>query len=266
VILSDAFQLYGYFVFGMFGALLGSFGNVIIYRWPKGLSVVSPRSACPHCSKVLSPWELIPIFSWIFLRGKCSACAAPISPRYPLVEMLMTFLFCLTYYRFGWSWTSLELTLFIFAAVTASFIDLDHFLLPDVLTLSGIGIGLLGAIFNPERQFMGSLLGVLVGGGMLWAVAYFYYLYRKEEGMGGGDIKLLAWIGAVFGWKAIPFIVLVSSVLGTFGGIAAGLKSNKGMKAVIPFGPYLVVAALIYAFGAQSLAHTYLRLFLPFVE
>jgi leader peptidase (prepilin peptidase)/N-methyltransferase len=153
--------------------------------------------------------------------------------------------------------------IFLFALIIACFIDIDHFLLPDVFTLSGIVIGLIGALLNPERSFVDALLGVLLGGGFLWAIAYFYYVIRKEEGMGGGDIKLLAWIGAVLGWKAIPFVIIASSVVGTVGGAFAAYRDRKGMKTVIPFGPYLALGAVVYLFGGDGIAHWYLGLFIP---
>jgi leader peptidase (prepilin peptidase) / N-methyltransferase len=135
-----------------------------------------------------------------------------------------------------------------------------------ITILSGIVIGLVGALLNPERSFLDALLGVLIGGGFLWAIAYFYFVFRKEEGMGGGDIKLLAWMGAVLGWKAIPFVIITSSVVGSLGGIWVALKQKKGMKAAIPFGPYLALGAVAYLFGGQEIASWYLKLFIPGVD
>jgi leader peptidase (prepilin peptidase)/N-methyltransferase len=180
-----------------------------------------------------------------------------------MVELLMASLFTLAYFKFGISWTLLEILLLLFGLVTVSFIDLDRFLLPDIFTLSGIVIGLIGGFLNPERSFAESVLGVFLGGGFLWSIAHIYFLIRKEEGMGGGDIKLLAWLGAVLGWKAIPFIILSSSLLGSFVGIALAMRSRKGMKTVIPFGPYLALGAVIYIFVGESLAELYLQLFIP---
>lgn len=257
---------YWLFVFFAFGAIWGSFANVVIYRWPRNESVVRPRSHCGKCGKPI-PWFLnIPIISWFVLRGRCFYCKEKFSFRYPLVELLMGAAFALVFYFYGWSWFTLEALVFVFGLITASFIDFDHYLLPDVFTLSGIVLGLLGAAINPEREFLPSLYGVLLGGGFLWAIAYFYFVLRKEEGMGGGDIKLLAWIGAVLGWKAIPFVIISSSLIGTVFGLALAARQAKGLKTVIPFGPYLSLGALIYLFGGSGLAHWYLRLFLPFLE
>lgn len=247
----------------LFGAILGSFANVIILRLPAGESIVKPRSRCPKCKTQINWYDNIPILSWILLRAKCRSCDEKISWRYPLVEFIMGLSFVLAFHFIGWQWYLIEVLIFLFALITACFIDIDHYLLPDVFTLSGIVIGLVGAALNPERSFVDSILGVLLGGGFLWAIAYFYYVIRKEEGMGGGDIKLLAWIGAIVGWKAIPFVIIASSLTGTLGGALVALRASKGMKAVIPFGPYLALGAVLYLFGGESLAHWYLGLFIP---
>jgi len=258
-------ELYPFFIF-IYGALLGSFANVIIYRWPKNESIVTPRSKCPHCQKSILFYDNIPIFSWIFLRGKCRHCQVKISIRYPLVELTMAVVFLVIYLFVGESWNLLEYLIMAFGLVTASFIDIDHFLLPDVITLPGIIIGLVGAFLNPNRLFLDSILGVLVGGGFLWAIAVVYQLIRKEEGMGGGDIKLLAWVGAVLGWKAIPFIIISGSLLGSVLGLLLAGKQNKGMKTVIPFGPYLAFGAILYVCGGESIGNWYIRLFIPGLE
>lgn len=172
----------------------------------------------------------------------------------------MAVLFGVAFYQIGWNWSLLEALVFIFGLVTVSFIDFDHMILPDKFTLPGIVIGLIGALLNPERDFLTALYGVLLGGGFLWAIAYLYALIRSREGMGGGDIKLLAWIGAVLGWKSVPFVILVASIFGSIVGVGAMLVSKKSKtKAVsedhaeaepeafaIPFGPFLATAALIY--------------------
>lgn len=249
-------------LFFIFGALWGSFGNVVIYRWPH-LSVVTPRSHCKECKALIAWYDNIPILSWFILRGKCRKCGAPFSFRYAMVEIIMGGLFALAYVKLGWTWTLLEIIPFIFGLVVVTFIDLDQFLLPDVFTYSGIILGLAGAALNPERSFAESVVGVLLGGGFLWSIAYIYFLLRKEEGMGGGDIKLLAWIGAILGWKAIPFVILCASVTGSLIGLAAALRSQKGMKTMIPFGPYLALGAVVYIFAGESLARWYLEFFIP---
>ena len=166
-------------------------------------------------------------------------------------------------WRFGVSWLTVEYLIFVFGLVIVSFIDLDHLILPDEFTLSGIVIGLIGAALNPERDFMSAFWGVLMGGGFLWTVAYVYFALRKQEGMGGGDVKLLAWIGAVLGWTSVPFVILTSSLVGSVIGLLAARKSGAGLKASIPFGPYLALAALLYIFGGDKIGQWYLEQFIP---
>lgn len=245
------------------GLLWGSFANVVIYRLPEGKSVVTPRSACPKCQQPIAWFDNVPVLSWLFLRGKCRGCKTTIPWRYPLVELIMGVSFFGVFYKLGFSWFTLECIIFVFGLIVVSFIDLDHMILPDSFTLSGIVIGLAGAFLNPERELLSSFLGVLMGGGFLWAVAYIYYLIRKEEGMGGGDIKLLAWIGAVLGWTSVPFVILVSSIIGTLVGVLAALKTKGGMKTAIPFGPYLALAAILYIFAGEELTKWYFNLFIP---
>lgn len=242
------------------GACFGSFANVVIYRLPAGMSVVRPGSYCWSCNTPIKLRHNLPILGWFLLRGRCANCKTKYSFRYPAVEILMATLFGLAFYKIGWNWFLLEALIFIFGLVTVSFIDLDHMILPDKFTLPGIVIGLLGGLLNPERTFMAALYGVLLGGGFLWAIAYLYALARKREGMGGGDIKLLAWIGAVLGWTSIPFVILVASIVGSVVGVGAMLfskktnadadssdnQTNEVASFAIPFGPFLASAALIY--------------------
>ncbi|MBK9323851.1 MAG: prepilin peptidase [Bdellovibrionaceae bacterium] len=252
-----------YFFFFYIGACLGSFANVVIYRLPLGESVVRPRSHCQSCKKSISWYDNIPIFSWLLLRGRCRNCGTRFSVRYFFVELLTAILFVLAYFYIGLNWNLLEALIFIFSLVCCTFIDFDHMILPDQFTLSGIIIGLLGAWLNPERNFMDAIFGVLLGGGFLWAMAYFYYLFTKQEGMGGGDIKLLAWIGAVLGWKAIPFVIMSSAIVGSVVGLILARKQNQGLKTVIPFGPYLALGAGLHLFGGQTIGLWYFNLFLP---
>ena len=257
------FDALNYVIFGVLGAMLGSFANVIIYRMPKEMSIVKPRSHCYACGKTVAWYDNIPIFSWFILRGKCRHCGAKFSFRYPFVEMLMAALYVLAYhYAPGWP-SLVEYLLFIFGLVVCTFIDFDHMILPDEFTLSGIVIGLVGAWLNPQREFLDALFGVLMGGGFLWGLAYIYFLFTKQEGMGGGDIKLLAWIGALLGWKAIPFVIMSSAIIGSVVGLTLARKQKAGLKTVIPFGPYLALGAVIYLFGGQTIAFWYLELFFP---
>jgi leader peptidase (prepilin peptidase)/N-methyltransferase len=251
------------FFFFLLGAILGSFGNVVIYRLPKNQSVVKPRSHCQSCHTIVAWYDNIPIVSWILLGGKCRSCKASFSIRYPFVEFLTASLFCAAFLQYGLSWTLLEYLIFIFGLVICTFIDFDHMILPDEFTLSGVVLGLAGAWLNPDRSLLESFIGVLLGGGFLWLIAFLYFLFTKNEGMGGGDIKLLAWIGAILGWKAIPFVIMVSALTGSAIGIFIALKTKGGLKTAIPFGPYLALAALVYVLGGQTLALSYFSFFLP---
>lgn len=182
-----------------------------------------------------------------------------------IIELLITALFVSLFYFIGWKFLLLEYIIFVFALVVASAIDIEHYILPNSLTLSGIVIGLVGALLNPEygREFWPALAGVFTGGGFFLLVALFYYTIRKEEGLGGGDIKLLAWIGAVLSWQSIPVIIVLSSFIGMFASIVMGIfgvfKIKNYLKTYIPFGPYLSCAALIYIFYGEELVHWYLN-------
>lgn len=255
--------LFGSILLFILGALFGSFGNVVIYRLPKGESVIHPRSRCQKCFKAVAWYDNIPIFSWFILRGRCRHCQTPYSIRYPLVELLMALGFMLAFQSTGWSWTLVEYLIFVFGLVVCSFIDFDHMILPDVFTLSGIVLGLLGAALNPERSFWEAFWGVMMGGGFLWLTAYLYFLMTKKEGMGGGDIKLIAWIGAVLGWQAVPFVIFSSAILGTIIGLLLARGRPNALKTVIPYGPFLAGAALLYMFGLKTLGQWYLGFFLP---
>lgn len=246
----------------LFGACFGSFANVLIYRMPAEESIVG-RSRCKNCLATIPWYKNIPLFSYFILRGKCSECQASFSIRYPLVEFIMACLFAGLIFQYGVSWTSLEYLILIFGLVTASFIDYDHMILPDEFTLGGIVIGLIGAAINPERSFLDAFLGVLFGGGVLWLVAYLYFIFTGRDGLGGGDIKLLAWLGALLGWKSIPFIILSSSVVGSIVGIILSRKNEEGLKTMIPFGPFLALGALLYLFGLKSIGLWYIDLFFP---
>lgn len=257
------FDICFYILLFVLGAIFGSFANVIIYRLPREESIVKPGSHCYSCKKPVKWYDNIPIFSWFILRGKCRNCKAPFSIRYPIVELITAVLFALSYHYAGLSWTLLEHLIFVFGLVVCTFIDLDHMILPDEFTLSGIVIGLVGAALNPQREFLDALFGMLMGGGFLWGMAYVYYLLTKQEGMGGGDIKLLAWIGAIIGWKGIPFVIMMSAIIGSVVGIAFAAKQKAGLKTMIPFGPYLALGAILYLFGGETIALWYLDLFLP---
>ena len=236
-----------YFAF-IFGAVVGSFLNVCIYRLPAETSIVKPRSQCPHCHHPIRSCDNIPLISFIILRGKCRDCGGKISWRYPLVELITALLALLLFLKFGL--TLSFLTFFIFTAVliVITFIDLDHQIIPDILTLPGIPIFFLAAIFLLKIPWLEALLGLLIGGGILFTIAFVYELISKREGMGGGDIKLLAMIGGFLGWKSLMFVLLFSSFSGAIVGITAMIINKQDMKYAVPFGPFLSAAAVAYLF------------------
>lgn len=175
----------------------------------------------------------------------------------------MAILFCATFLKFDLSWTLLEYLIFVFGLVTASFIDIDHMILPDEFTLGGIVVGLIGASLNPEREFLPALIGVILGGGFLWAIAAIYSALRKQEGMGGGDIKLLGWIGAVLGWTSVPFVIISSSLVGSLVGLIIMAKFKKNLSHAIPFGPYLALGAILFMLFGREISAAYIHLFIP---
>ncbi len=261
----EFFTYFVYFDVFIVGLVIGSFLNVCIYRIPKGKSIVSPPSACPACGSKIKPWHNIPVLSYILLRGRCAYCGAGISPRYPLIELLNALLYVAVLYRFGLHPASFLIMVLISAFIVVTFIDLDHQIIPDGITLPGIVLGLiLGPLVlrNPaipwHTGFINSLLGVVVGGGFLWITFHLYYALTKREGMGGGDVKLMAMIGAFLGWKAVLLTIFLGSLLGSVVGL--GLVIFKGMnmrKTPIPFGPFLVAGAMAAIFCGSTFLNWY---------
>jgi leader peptidase (prepilin peptidase)/N-methyltransferase len=241
------------------GMLVGSFLNVCICRMPKGESVVFPPSHCPQCDYHIRWYDNIPLFSYLLLRAKCRGCGLHISLQYPLVELLNGLLTLALFLRVGPTFAFLVLFLFCSALVVITFIDLEHQIIPDEISLSGIVIGFVLSFFLQGHSWLNSLLGILLGGGSLLLVAYGYQWLTGKEGMGGGDIKLLAMMGAFLGWKSIPFIIFASSLIGSVIGITIMLIQKKDSKLAIPFGPYLAFAAVVYIFYGRQIIHWYLN-------
>ena len=242
------------------GMLIGSFLNVCICRMPKGESVVFPPSHCPKCDYRIRWYDNIPLISYLLLRGKCRGCGMHISIQYPLVELLNGLLTLALFLRFGPTLAFLVLSLFCSALVVITFIDLEHQIIPDEISLSGIVIGFVFSFFLQGHSWLNSLLGILLGGGSLLLVAYSYQWLTGKEGMGGGDIKLLAMMGAFLGWKSIPFIIFASSLVGSVIGISIMLVQKKDSKLAIPFGPYLAFGAVLYIFYGRQIIHWYLNM------
>lgn len=242
------------------GAAIGSFLNVLIYRIPAGQSIVFPSSRCPKCAKSIRFYDNVPIISYLVLRGRCRDCHEKISLRYPFVEAITALLSMFLFLKFGLSAHYLFSFAFTCALIVITFIDLDHQIIPDVITLPGIPIFFLTAIFFMGIPFIEALLGILIGGGCLFAIAFLYEIITKREGMGGGDIKLLAMLGAFLGWKSLFFILFVSSLLGAIVGISVMIGRGKDMKYAVPFGPFLSIAAVAYLFvGIDVMNYLYFR-------
>lgn len=247
----------------LFGLIIGSFLNVCIYRMPAGLSIVHPRSRCSSCGHQLAWWENIPVMSFLFLGGRCLGCKKPFSWRYPLVELLTAAFSMLVWWWFQDPWAYLGyFVLLICPLIVITFIDLDHYIIPDSISLPGIAVGTLVHVWlSPASMRMDALIqsgiGILVGGGVLWLVAWSYEKLKKQEGLGGGDVKLMAMLGAFFGWKAVFFLILLSSLLGSVIGVSVMLAQRKDMQYAVPFGPFIALAAIIYLFWGEMLLNWY---------
>jgi leader peptidase (prepilin peptidase)/N-methyltransferase len=226
------------------GACVGSFLNVVIYRLPLGQSIVSPGSRCPSCGRPIRAWENVPILGYLWLRGRCAGCGARISWRYPLVETLTALGYAAIAWHAGDAWQAARDLLFFTLLVPVVFIDIDHRIIPDEISLGGLAAGILMS-FLPGGDWKASLAGALLGGGVLYGTAFLYEKIRGAEGMGGGDVKLMAMIGAFLGWQGAIATIFLGSVLGAAGGLLAMRKGGEGMKTAIPFGPFLCAGALL---------------------
>ena len=242
----------------LFGTIIGSFLNVCIYRIPQGQSLLHPGSHCPNCGVTVRWYQNVPLLSFVFLGGRCINCKVPISVRYPIVEGLTGLLFALVFHHFGAHPATLIYWIFVAALVAITFIDLDHQIIPDVISIPGILAGFSCSFFLPWMSWTDSVFGILLGGGSLYLVAVGYELITKNEGMGGGDIKLLAMIGAFMGWKAVLPIVFLSSLLGCLVGIPVMLIQKADRKLAIPFGPFLASAAIIFLLFGGRIIQEYL--------
>ncbi len=249
-----------YIVSILFGGMIGSFLNVCICRLPKNESIVWPGSHCPHCQQAIKFYDNIPLLSYFLLRGKCRHCEGPISIQYPLVEGITVLSSLLLIMTFGPSLAFLFYFAFVAALIVVTVIDLYHQIIPDVISIPGIVVGLLASLLIPEISFWNSLIGILVGGGSLFLVATLYQWLFKREGMGGGDVKLLAMIGAFLGWKAVLLTIILSSLIGSITGILIMVLKGKDFKYAIPFGPFLSLGAVIALFYGESLIRWYLYL------
>ncbi|MGH8670587.1 MAG: prepilin peptidase [Burkholderiales bacterium] len=269
---------------GVFGLAIGSFINVVVHRLPIMLrrewdaqcaelsrepddsaptplpvyNLITPRSSCPACGHALAVAENLPLLSYLWLRGRCAHCQAPISARYPIVELASGLLSFAVAWHFGFTPTTLGALFFTWALIALTFIDVDTKLLPDSITLPLLWAGLLFNFSGGFTDLRSAVLGAVAGYLLLWSVYWAYRLIRKREGMGYGDFKLLAAIGAWLGWQMLPMVVLLSSLVGAVSGIALMVLARRGKDVPIPFGPYLAGGALIALFWGEAINQAYL--------
>jgi len=244
------------------GAVVGSFLNVVIARVPIEESIVSPASRCPYCRRGIKSYDNIPIVSWLLLRGRCRYCGYRISPRYPFVELVTALLFVALYLKWGLTPTAGVLCGFVCAMIAIFWIDLDHMIIPDVISLNFIPVGVAASVVGvlPGMDWKASLLGLVLGVLVSYVPAVIYEKLRGIEGLGGGDVKLLAMIGAFTGPYGVVFVLFMSSVAGTLVAVVGMILQRAGSTTPIPFGPFLTLAALVYVFGGDKIVEHFLRL------
>jgi len=264
------------------GLLIGSFLNVVIHRLPKMMqrdwqiqareilelpaepagqtfNLILPNSQCPHCGHEIKPWENIPVVSYLALRGKCSSCKAPISKRYPLVELTCGLLSAYVAWHFGFGWQAGSMLLLTWGLLAMSLIDADHQLLPDSLVLPLLWLGLIVNYFGLFTSLGDALWGAVAGYLSLWTVYWLFKLITGKEGMGFGDFKLLAMLGAWGGWQILPLTILLSSLVGAVLGVIMLRLRNAETSTPIPFGPYLAIAGWIALLWGDQITGTYLQ-------
>ena len=269
-------------LFGVLGLLVGSFLNVVIYRLPRMMerdwhaqaaelrgeeppagerfNLATPRSRCPHCGHQITLLENIPLVSYLVLRGRCGHCGAGISKRYPIVEAVSALLSAYAAWHFGFGAAALGALLFVWAMVALTFIDLDTQLLPDDITLPLLWLGLAFNVGGTYTELPAAVIGAMAGYLALWSVFWLFKLATGKEGMGYGDFKLLAAIGAWLGWQMLPLTILLSSLVGAVVGIVLIVAARHGRNVPIPFGPYLAAAGLIALFWGEGITARYLGL------
>ena len=273
---------------GVVGLVFGSFLNVVIHRLPRMLerrwrqecaeymeqpaaprddegpyNLVVPASACPSCQRKIPPWENIPILSYVFLRGRCAGCGAHISLRYPAIELLTGLLSVTVAWRFGWGMATFGGVVFTWTLIAAAAIDTEHYLLPDVLTLPLLWLGLILNVWGVFVPVQEAVIGAVAGYLILWLVFQVFRLLTGKEGMGRGDFKLLACLGAWTGWRMLPLIILAAAAAGAVIGGSWLLFSKRGREHPIPFGPFLAAAGLLALLAGPAIVHAYMHWSLP---
>ena len=249
-----------YIAFFILGSLWGSFSNVCICRLPNNGNVAKGRSFCPNCKNKIKWFDNIPFFSYLFLKGKCRECSKPISFQYFIVELLTAISFVVIFHIYGASITTLLLLILSIFFIIIFFIDLKHFIIPNVLTFPLMIIGFLKS-FDPNLNqtifpnYINSLIGGLFGYSIIWSIIFFYKKIRKKEGMGLGDAKLMAVIGFWFGWVSIPFTIFISSVVALILVIPSLINQSRKMSSEIPFGPYIIIGCILYVTFANQIKY-----------
>ena len=252
-----------YFMVFIFGSIVGSFLNVCIYRIPRGKSIILPSSYCPSCNTSIKIWDNVPIISYIMLAGRCRACKGNISLRYPVVEAVNALFYAAVLWRFGMGWHTLVYFAFVSSLLVITFIDLDFQIIPDSITLPGILIGLVAGsflLYDPFLRwtmlgFKTTIIGAVTGFGLFYLIAVF-----SRGGMGGGDIKMMAMVGALMGWKSVLLTTFLGSLFGAVWGIFLMVFKGSGRKSKIPFGPFLAAGAIITLFAGQEIFYWYMGL------
>jgi leader peptidase (prepilin peptidase)/N-methyltransferase len=247
-------------VLALLGLAVGSFLNVCIHRIPRAQSLVFPGSRCPGCGYELRWFDNIPVLSYAMLLGRCRKCQTRIAIRYPLVELAAMALFVLHGMVFGWTALLVPRLLFACMLVVLFAIDLEHHLLPNVITLPGIVVGLIASAVLPPG-LVDALIGVLIGGGVLWVIGEAYYRFSGQEGMGGGDVKMLAMIGAFLGWKLVLMTLVLSSFAGSIIGLIVIAVKRGGMKYALPYGTFLALGALVASLVGERIVNWYVSLY-----
>jgi len=270
-------------LFTLIGLMIGSFLNVVIYRLPKMMertwqlqcaelrgetlemqpvfNIATPRSICPNCQHKIAFWENIPILSYLLLRGRCSGCHSRISVRYPIIEAITGIMSGFVAWYFGFGWAMMAALIFVWALMVLAVIDIDTHLLPDDITLPLMWLGLLFNMYGGFTDLHSAVIGAVAGYLSLWTIYWVFKLVTGKEGMGYGDFKLLAAIGAWLGWSILPLVILFSSLVGAIAGIGLIIAAKLNKDIMIPFGPYLVGGALIALFWGQEINHAYFGLF-----
>ncbi len=253
----DAFQIA---ILAVLGLAVGSFLNVCIHRVPRGQSLNSPPSRCPHCDYRLRWFDNVPVASYAILGGRCRQCRARISIRYPIIELVTLGLFILHGAVFGWTALLVPRLVFACAMVVLFAIDLEHQVLPNVITLPGIAVGLIASSVLPPG-IVDALIGTLAGGGVLWLIGEAYFRFSGQEGMGGGDVKMLAMIGAFLGWKLVLVTLVLSSVVGSIIGLIVIATRKGGMKYALPYGTFLALGAVVASLAGDGIVNWYIGLY-----